>query len=239
MTDDTIGDVPGADAFSRDSAASANSWDFQTHEVMMGYLAEGDWPVGIDYPAFQAAYLQGRPANNFVYTDLQLSTTNVLGMVLNPKHPMRIDGTCSGAWWGDAAIVNGTFQIFVNASPNPYFDNLFYYWQMDGGELGTLTFYGFKDVTDNLFTSVVDEQLLLYTRVFKGAVPRDQVETTKPWLMGQLNLYMGDFIRYNILGMRFGSVGALLTFGAFFLQQNLRFMKVKFMGRPAPDETSS
>ena len=120
-----------------DPSASSSPADpeFQTHEVMMGYLAEGDWPTGIDYPSFQAGYLQGRPANNFVYTDLQLSTGNVLGMVLNPKHPMRIDGTCSAAWWGDAAIVNGTFQIFVNASPNPYFDNLFYYWQMDGGEL--------------------------------------------------------------------------------------------------------
>jgi hypothetical protein len=238
MTDDSIGDASPGDA-SPGQSASPNpaNWEFQTHEVMMGYLAEGDWPTGIDYPAFQAAYLQGRPVNNFVYTDLQLSTNRVAAMVLNPKHPMRIDGTCSAAWWGDAAIVNGTFQIFVNASPNPYFDNLFYYWQMDGGELGTLTFYGFKNVTDDLFTSVVDEQLLLYTRVYKGAVPRDRVETTQPWLMGQLNLYMGDFIRYNILGMRFNSLGAALGFGAFFLQQNLRFMKVKFWGRPAPDES--
>jgi hypothetical protein len=231
MTDHTTGDAS--------PRQSASSWEFQTHEVMMGYLAEGDWPAGIDYPAFQAAYLQGRPANDFVYTDLQLSSDHVGAMVLDPRHPMRIDGTCSAKWWGNAAIVDGTFEIFVNASPNPYFDNLFYYWQMDGGELGMLTFYGFKNVTDNLFTSVVDEQLLLYTRVYKGAVPRDQVETTRPWLMGQLNLYMGDFIRYNILGMRFNGLGALLSFGAFFLQQNLRFMEVKFWGRPAPDETST
>jgi hypothetical protein len=239
MTDDSVWDEPRRGAASRESASAAPpGWEFLTHEVMMGYLAEGEWPAGIDYPAFQAGYLQGRPKNNFVYTDLQLSTDDVDAMVSNPQHPMRIDGTCSGPWWGDAAIVNGTFQIFVNDSPNPYFDNLFYYWQMDGGELGTLTFYGFKDVTDNLFVSVVDEQLLLYTRVYKGAVPREEVETATPWLMGQLNLYMGDFIRYNILGMRFTSLDALLTFGTFFLEQNLRFMQVKFCGRPAPGDTA-
>ena len=98
MTDPTTGDDPGGDAFPRPSASSSLSGlEFQTHEVMMGYLAEGDWPVGIDYPAFQAAYLQGRPANSFVYTDLQLSSKNIGATVLNPKHPMRIDGTCSAS----------------------------------------------------------------------------------------------------------------------------------------------
>jgi hypothetical protein len=37
--------------------------------------------------------------------------------------------------------------------------------------------------------------------------------------------------------MRFNSVGALLSFDAFFLEQNLRFMKVKFWGHPAPDDS--
>ena len=205
-----------------------------TSEEMKGYATFADWPTVTDED-YERAFLLGRRTNTWILTHFDLSAADLPAFLSDPKHPLHIGGYIRmDSRWGRAEV-DGTLGLFVPTG-NPALRRLEYRFTFDGGDDGPLTFIGFKEVSENLLTTVITDQLVLYFRLFRGDVGWDAADSTPALAAGILQLHLWDFVRLNIFGLRVhGPSPARYQWGArwlqFFLGANIRFTRLKATGR--------
>lgn len=202
------------------------------NEDMKGYMTVGDVPA-VTVEDYQQAFVDGRRDNTWVVTHLDLRTDDLPSMLADPEHPLEIAGYIrADSLWGRADI-SGVLGIFV-PTDNPALKRLAYRFSFDAGEEGRLTFIGYKELSDDLLTSVLQDQQVLYFRIVRGEVGWDAVDTAPVYAVGIVNLYLWDFLRLNVLGLRVRGPRKhawLLRWLMFFLGTNVRFMRLKATGR--------
>jgi len=203
-----------------------------TLEEMKGYFVVGDRDRVTDEEYIRAEKF-GRRDNTFVVMHLRLTADDVKAHLADPYHPMRIEGWIQAdSLWGRSEVA-GRFGLFV-PTENPALKRMEYRFQFDGGAAGPLTLIGFKEITDNLYSNVMQDAQTLYCRIYRGSVDWPEADTTPVYAVGILHLYWSDFVKYDIFGLRFGGRGAILgglKFLRFFLGTNWWFQRVKKTGR--------
>jgi hypothetical protein len=201
-------------------------------EDMKGYLTVGEWSAVTDED-YRRAFVEGRRNDTWVLTHLDLATDDLGRMLEDPRHPLRIDGYIQAdSLWGRASI-SGELGLFV-PTDNPALKRLEYRFSFDAEGEGRLTFVGFKELSDDLLTSVLKDQQVLYFRIVRGDVEWNAVDTAPVYAVGIVNLYLWDFMRLNVLGLRVHGPDRLAWTARwlkFFLGTNLRFMWLKAAGR--------
>ena len=202
-------------------------------EEMKGYFTVGDWNAVRDED-YARALRDGRRTNTYVRMHLKLTAEDLERTLYDAKHPMRIDGWIEApSLWGRAEITSGRFGLFV-PTENPALKRMEYRFHFDGGEAGPLTLIGFKEVSEYLYTSVMQDSQTLNCRIFRGSVDWDDADTASIYAVGVLNLHWWDFIKYDVFGMRFGGPDRLRwgwRFVKFFVGSNSRFQWMKITGR--------
>jgi cholesterol oxidase len=202
------------------------------NEDMKGYMTVGDLPTATreDY---ENAFVEGRRSNTWVLTHLNLRTDDLPALLADPKHPIGITGTIrADSLWGRADI-SGVLGLFV-PTDNPALKRLEYHFTFDTAEEGRLTFAGYKELSDDLLTSVLQDQQVLYFRIVRGEVAWDAVGGAPVYAVGIVNLYLWDFLRRNVLQLRVHGPNRplwLLRWLRFFLGTNVRFILLKLAGR--------
>ena len=204
----------------------------RTLEEMKGYFTVGELETVTDQD-YQRALRQGRRENTYVVMHLELTAEDLEAHLADPTHPMRIDGWIrSDKLWG-RSNVSGLFGLFV-PTINPALRRMEYRFTFDGGEAGPLTLIGFKEVSEYLYTTVMEDSQTLYCRIYQGDVRWEDADTTPVWAVGILNLHWSDFVKYDIFGLRFRGPDRLRwgwRFLKFFLGTNYRYQRLKRTGR--------
>jgi cholesterol oxidase len=204
-----------------------------TVEEMKGYLTVGEWDTVTDED-YHRSLLHGRRTNTFVRTHLTLTAEDLELHLSDPKHPMRIEGWIDApSLWGYAEITSGRFGMFV-PTVNPALRRIEYCFHFDGGGEGPLTLIGFKELTEYLFTNSLQDQQQLYTRIFRGTIDWEDVDTAPVYAVGIVNLHTWDFLRYNLVGLRFHGPERLKwgwRWVKFFTAMNIRLQLLKSTGR--------
>lgn len=202
------------------------------NEDMKGYMTVGDLPAATEED-YQRAFVDGRRSNTWVLTHLNLRTDDLPALLADPKHPIGITGTIRvDSLWGHADI-SGVLGLFVPTG-NPALERLEYLFSFETPEEGRLTFAGYKELSDDLLTTVFQDQQVLYFRIVRGEVGWDAVDTAPVYAVGIVNLYLWDFLRRNVLQLRVEGPRRhlwLLRWLRFFLGTNVRFMLLKAAGR--------
>jgi cholesterol oxidase len=204
-----------------------------TLEEMKGYLTVGEWDTVTDED-YHLALLEGRRTNTYVRTDLRLTAEDLELHLADPKHPMRIEGTIEApSLWGRTEITSGRFGLFV-PTVNPALLRIEYCFHFDGGAEGPLTLIGFKELTDDLTSTVLEDQQILYTRIFRGTIGWEEVDTASVYAIGIVNLHTWDFLKFNLVNLRFRGPERLRwgwRWVRFFVGMNIRLQRLKTAGR--------
>jgi cholesterol oxidase len=231
MTTET-GTTSGQTTTSATDPGTRGRTSVTTLEEMKGYFTVGPWDTVTD-EHYQRALRQGRRDNTFVLMHLELTADDIEAHLADPTHQMRIGGWIrADSLWGRSSVT-GTFGLFVPTA-NPALRRMEYRFTFDGKDAGALTLIGFKEVSEYLYTSVMEDSQTLYCRIYQGSVSWDDADTTPVWAVGILNLHWSDFVRYDIFGLRFRGPDRLkwgLRFLRFFLGSNYRLQRLKRTGR--------
>ena len=202
------------------------------NEDMKGYMTVGDLPA-VTVEDYEQAFVDGRRTNTWLVTHLDLRTDDLPSMLADPKHPLHVTGYIrADSLWGRADI-EGVLGIFV-PTDNPALKRLEYRFSFDAGDEGRMTFIGYKELSDNLLTTVLQDQQVLYFRIVRGDVDWDSVEGAPVYAVGIVTLYIWDFLRLNVLQLRTHGprrAAWMLRWLQFFLGTNIRFMRLKATGR--------
>ena len=204
----------------------------RTLEEMKGYFVVGEKDQVTDED-YRRALKQGRRDNTYVLMHLELTAEDLETHLADPMHPMRISGwiRCDSLW--GKSDVSGVFGLWV-PTKNPALKRMEYCFEFDGGAAGRLTLIGFKEVSEYLYTNVMEDSQTLYCRIYKGSVGWKEADTTPVYAVGILNLHWRDFVKYDIFGLRFRGPGRIkwgYRFLRFFLGTNWRFQRLKKSGR--------
>jgi hypothetical protein len=204
-----------------------------TLEEMKGYFVVGDRDHVTDED-YVRAERQGRRDNTHVVMHLRLTADDIKAHLEDPMHPMRIEGWIrADTVWGKGNITRGTFGLW-SPTKNPALKRMEYCFEFDGGKEGPLTLIGFKEVSEYLYTNVMEDSQTLFCRIYRGSVGWAEADTAPVYAVGILHLHWRDFVKYDIFGLRFGGRGAIvwgLRFLRFFLGTNWKFQRLKKTGR--------
>ncbi|HJX84227.1 MAG TPA: hypothetical protein VJ723_07780 [Candidatus Angelobacter sp.] len=202
---------------------------FTVSELMKGYITLGDTNI-------LSGYKTGLFAGTYIETQLTLTCDDVDRFVNDPAHAAVPSGVViSPALGGTLPLVGGVFQLFVEGENN--FMRLMNYRLFFNGTQGPMTLTGFKCLSDNPSASIWFDCTWLWTRIFPGHVTADQEEGLTPLAAGVVNLYLLDFIKWNIFSFKTGGRGiftpliGFIQFFVFFLGTMVRFQFAKWLGR--------
>lgn len=203
-----------------------------TLEEMKGYFVVGDQDQVTDEDYIRAEK-HGRRNNTYVVMHLRLTADDIKAHLADPMHPMRIEGWIrADSLWGKSDV-SGIFNLWA-PTRNPALKRMEYRFEFDGGAAGPLTLIGFKEVSEYLYTNVMEDSQTLFCRIYRGSVGWPEADTTPVYAIGILHLHWRDFVKFDIFGLRFGGRGAILgglRFLRFFLGTNLKFQRLKKTGR--------
>ena len=202
---------------------------FTVSELMKGYITLGD-------PDILSGYKTGLFAGTYIETELTLTCDDVDRFVNEPAHAAVPSGVViCPALGGNLPLVGGEFQLFV-ATENDFLRRMNYRLFFNGTQ-GPMTLSGFKALSDNPSASIWFDCTWLWTRVFPGHVTAEQEEGLKPLAAGVVNLYLLDFLKWNVLTFKTGGKGiftpliGFIQFFVFFLGTMFRFQLAKWLGR--------
>jgi len=203
-----------------------------TLEEMKGYFVVGAWDQVTDED-YVRAEKHGRRDNTHVVMHLRLTADDIKAHLADPMHPMRIEGWIrADSLWGKSDV-HGIFGLWA-PTKNPALKRMEYRFEFDGGAAGPLTLIGFKEVSEYLYTNVMEDSQTLFCRIYRGSVGWAEADTTPVYAVGILHLHWRDFVKYDIFGLRFRGPGAMiwgLRFLRFFLGTNWKFQRLKKSGR--------
>lgn len=202
---------------------------FTVSELMKGYITLGD-------PDILSGYKTGLFAGTYIETQLTLTCDDVERFVKEPAHAAVPSGVViCPALGGNLPLVGGEFQLFVETENN--FLRRMNYRLFFNGTQGPMTLSGFKALSDNPSASIWFDCTWLWTKVFPGHVTAEQEDGLTPVAAGVVNLYLLDFIKWNIFSFKTGGKGiftpliGFIQFFVFFLGTMIRFQLAKWLGR--------
>ncbi|MDQ3823921.1 MAG: hypothetical protein M3321_11860 [Actinomycetota bacterium] len=202
------------------------------NEDMKGYMTVGD-VAAATREDYEQAWIDGRRNDTWLVTHLDLRTDDLPSMLADPAHPIGITGYIrADSLWGRADIA-GVLGLFVPTA-NPALKRLEYRFSFETADEGPLTFLGYKELSDDLLTTVLEDQQVLYFRIVRGHVGWDAVDTAPVYAVGIVTLYLWDFLRLNVLELRVHGPDRrrwLFRWLKFFLGTNIRFVRLKAAGR--------
>ncbi|HEV3041391.1 MAG TPA: hypothetical protein VHA33_26750 [Candidatus Angelobacter sp.] len=198
-------------------------------ELMKGYITLGDTDV-------LSGYKNGLFAGTYLETQLTITSDDVDRFVNDPAHAALPSGLVKcPALGGDLTIEGGEFQLFVNTENN--FLRRMNYRLFFTGNQGPMTLSGFKTISDNPAASIWFDCSWMWTTILPGHVTADQESGVTPVAAGIVNLYILDFLKWNVLSFRTGGPGlftpiiGFFKFFKFFLGTIIRFQFAKWIGR--------
>jgi cholesterol oxidase len=205
---------------------------FTVSELMKGYITLGDTDI-------LSGYKTGLFAGTYIETQLTLNCDDMDRFVNDPAHAAVPSGSViSPALGGTLPISGGEFQLFVNTE-NDFVRRMNYRLFFTGTQ-GPMTLSGFKCLTDNPTAGIWFDCTWLWTKIFQGHVTAAEEENLKPIAAGVINLYILDFIKWNIFSFKTGGRGiftpliGFIQFFVFFLGTMIRFQFAKWLGRWVP-----
>src|SRR5258708_17915229 len=202
---------------------------FTVSELMKGYITLGDTDI-------LSGYKTGLFAGTYIETQLTLTCDDVDRFVNDPAHAAVPSGwVICPVLGGTLPLVGGEFQLCVNTE-NDFVRRMNYRLFFNGTQ-GPMTLSGFKCLTDNPSASIWFDCTWLWTRIFPGHITADQETGLTPLAAGVINLYLLDFIKWNIFSFKTGGRGIftprirLILFFVVFLGTMIRFQFAKWLGR--------
>ena len=198
-------------------------------ELMKGYITLGDTEI-------LSGYKNGLFAGTYIETQLTITSDDMKRFVSDPAHSALPSGLVKcPILGGDMAIEGGEFQLFVNTENN--FLRRMNYRLFFTGTKGPMTLSGLKTISDNPTASIWFDCSWLWASIFPGHVTAAQEASLTPVATGIINLYILDFLKWNVLTFRVGGPGlftpiiGFLRFFKFFLGNLIRFQFAKWLGR--------
>ncbi len=200
---------------------------FKVSELMKGYITMGETDIF-------TGYKKGLLAGTYIETQLTLKADDMDRFVHDPAHAAVPSGSViCPALGGNLEISGGEFQLFVD-TPNNFVRRMNYRLYFTGTQ-GPMTLSGFKALSDNPTASIWFDCSWLWTQIFPGHITAAQEESTTPAGAGVVNLYILDFLKWNVLTFRvgggiFASIIGFFQFFAFFLGNMIRAQFSKWLG---------
>jgi len=183
-------------------------------EEVKGYLTAGI--QGESLEDYRAGERSGRQAGNRLSVWLWIAIEHLDVFLDNPDHEALVSGYVDCASLGGKRMIDrGRFNMFVD-TPQAHTKNIRYSLQFTASDGRPYLLAGFKEVRDDRGWDAWSENTTLFTTIYRGTTPSDQV-----FGRGVLHVLIWDLIE-QVASFRVhnasttATLQALSRFGAFF-----------------------